>query len=81
MAGKTERIVIEIVPGENGTNQVGVEYFAATTEASLVDEQAARELAMHTLCCQAIELRIRQGQSVPPAMLVLKEAKTFKDFY
>ena len=79
--GKPERIIVNITTGENGWHEVGMVYQPVTPEWSAADEQAARELAIATLCNQAIQMRLQQGQSVPPAFLALAKAKTFMEFF
>ena len=81
MAGRPERIIIEITTGDNGTHRVDYEYVPVTSEYTPIDQQAALELAIYSMVDKAIQMRVVQGQRVPAAFLVVKEAETYREFF
>ena len=74
MATKTEQVHINIAG-----DKVGVQYQPATSEATLGDEHAAFELALHALCRRCAELRVQRGLHMPPVFETLIHAETFRD--
>ena len=69
-----EEIVITIARPE-----VGIEYRALTSEAELADRQAAVDLGLHALARHAVDLRQRQGKSVPEVLNLLVQSEIWRD--
>jgi hypothetical protein len=69
-----ETITIDIVGQE-----VGVQYYPETVEATLRDEMVAREMGIQVLAAQAIEHRARQGLPIPQILVAVSQAHTFHD--
>ena len=78
---KTERIVIEFIPNQNGKTDVVFEYFPVTPESGRDAHQAALELAIAALIGKALSMRRELGQRIPIALMLAEEARTFRDFY
>ena len=59
--------------------EVGIEYHPETPEAELRDAMRATEIGLHALAAHAIRQRQETGLAVPPALLALVEAHTFRE--